>query len=158
MGEDHIARARFLGRATAKGARPTNRDSREVKGLSRCRLERVRAFILQNLDKPITPAMLADAAALSPYHFARSFKAAVGVPPMRYVWQTRIDCAKDLIKANPDASLLSIALSCGFACHSHFTDMFKRVVGEAPSSWRSSLHLITLSIAAWLAGIASAVS
>jgi AraC family transcriptional regulator len=48
-------------------------------GLSNDRLKRVREYIETHLDDRLTLADLADAACLSPYHFSRSFKQAVGV-------------------------------------------------------------------------------
>ena len=43
-------------------------------------------------------ADLAGVACLSPYHFSRSFKLAVGVGPQRYVIQRRLDRAKTLLR------------------------------------------------------------
>jgi len=48
-------------------------------GLSRERLKRVRDYIETHLDDRLTLTDLAGVACLSPYHFSRSFKQAVGV-------------------------------------------------------------------------------
>ena len=73
-------------------------------GLSRERLQRVCDYIEAHLDDRLTLADLAGVACLSPYHFSRSFKQAVGVGPQRYVMQRRIERAKD-----PDAADQSAA-------------------------------------------------
>lgn len=55
------------------------------------RLTRVRDFVAAHADQSPDLARLADVAALSPYHFHRSFKRATGCSPHRYVrlWQAR---------------------------------------------------------------------
>ena len=60
--------------------------------------ERVQDYIEAHLDDRLTLADLAGVACLSPYHFSRSFKLAVGVGPQRYVIQRRLDRAKTLLR------------------------------------------------------------
>jgi AraC-like DNA-binding protein len=55
-------------------------------------------YIEAHLDDRLTLADLAVVACLSPYHFSRSFKQAVGVGLHHYVTQRRIERAK-----TPDA-------------------------------------------------------
>ena len=42
---------------------------------------------------------MAAVAHLSPYHFARQFKAATGLPPHQYVIARRVERAKQLLQA-----------------------------------------------------------
>jgi hypothetical protein len=67
-------------------------------GLSRDRLTRVRDYIEAHLDDRLTLTELAGVACLSPYHFSRSFKEAVGIGPQRYVMRRRLERAKTLIR------------------------------------------------------------
>lgn len=78
------------------GAQIALPDAR-LPGLSSPRLRRVLRYIEANMTHPMRLSELAGAAALSPYHFARAFRAATGVPPMRYVWQRRVERAKWLM-------------------------------------------------------------
>jgi AraC-like DNA-binding protein len=41
------------------------------------------------------------------------------------------------------APLSEIALSCGMNDQSHFTRLFRRMVGETPSSWRQTRWDVT---------------
>ncbi len=67
-------------------------------GLSRDRLKRVQDYVETHLDDRLTLTDLAGVACLSPYHFSRSFKQAVGVGPQRYVTQRRLERAKMLMR------------------------------------------------------------
>jgi AraC family transcriptional regulator len=59
-------------------------------GLCRERLQRVRDYIKAHLGDRLTLTDLAGIAYLSPYHFSRSFKLALGIDPQRYVTQRRL--------------------------------------------------------------------
>ena len=99
------------------------------------RLGRVTDFIETHLGDDLTIEILANEACLSPFHFARAFKAATGTPPHRYLTDRRIGHAKFLI-AEGRLPLAEIAGQCGFSSQSHFTRWFKRVVGTTPGAYR----------------------
>lgn len=67
--------------------------------LDQIRLRRVLDYIAQHLDENITVAVLAGVACLSPFHVARMFSAAMGVPPHRYVSQQRLESPMALLAA-----------------------------------------------------------
>jgi AraC family transcriptional regulator len=97
------------------------------------RLARVLAFIDANLDRDLTLEELAREACLSAFHFARSFKAATGTSPHRYLLQRRIDHAKALLSDRTPLSLAEVALACGFSSQAHFSTSFKQATGVSPS-------------------------
>ena len=104
--------------------------------LSRSRLNRVREYIASNLSQNISLADLASVAGLSRMHFAGQFRKSVRMQPHEYVLQQRIESAKALLR-HTNRPLLEIALSVGFKTQSHFTTVFKRLVGQTPGLWRS---------------------
>ena len=101
------------------------------------RLERVRDFIEANLGEDLTIEALANEACLSPFHFARAFKAATGMAPHRYLTSRRLDRARSWI-AERQLSLAEIAFRCGFASQASFTRWFKRLAGATPGEYRAS--------------------
>ena len=107
-------------------------------GLSRERLRRVYDYIEVHLDDRLTLTDLARVACLSPYHFSRSFKQAVGVGPQRYVMRRRVERAKALMRLT-DQSLAIIAQEVGFADQSHLISVFRREIGVTPGHFRAAL-------------------
>jgi AraC family transcriptional regulator len=109
-----------------------------TRGLSSERLSRVLDFIEANLDEDLPLAALAEVACLSPYHFSRCFKQAVGMGPQRYTQQRRIERAKSLMRRGGQP-LAAIAAAVGFADQSHFTAIFRRETGTTPARFRALL-------------------
>jgi AraC family transcriptional regulator len=103
--------------------------------LDEIRLRRVLDYIAQHLDEHITVAQLAGVACLSPSHFARMFKAAVGMAPHRYVSHQRLEIAMVLLAAG-QRSLSDIALSCQFSSQASFNRAFRRATGVTPGEYR----------------------
>src|SRR5258708_15568997 len=103
--------------------------------LDEIRLRRVLDYIAQHLDEHITVAQLAGVACLSPFHFARMFKAAVGMAPHRYVSHQRLEIAMVLLAAG-QRSLSDIALSCQFSSQASFHRAFRRATGVTPGEYR----------------------
>jgi AraC family transcriptional regulator len=83
----------------------------------------------------LTLAEIAAVARLSPYHFARQFKAATGLPH-QYVIKRRVELAKQLLQAGGHLSLAQVAARAGFADQSQFTHHFKRLVGVTPGRFQ----------------------
>ena len=81
----------------------------------------------------LTLADLASVACLSPYHFSRSFKQAVGVGPQRYVMQRRRERAKTLMRRTNEP-LAEIAYRVGFTDQRHLTSSFRRETGLTPGT------------------------
>ena len=100
------------------------------------RLRRVTEFIEAHLGEGLTIEALANEACLSPFHFARAFKAATGTAPHRYLTDRRIGRARALI-AEVRLPLAEIAEQCGFSSQPHFTRWFKRIVGITPGAYRA---------------------
>lgn len=77
---------------------------------------------------------LSDLTGLSVYHFARSFKKAVGLSPLAYRNQRRIVVARAmLLDGEP---ITQVAVSVGYADQSHLTRQFQRIVGLPPGRYR----------------------
>jgi AraC family transcriptional regulator len=104
-------------------------------GLTRPQAKRVLEYIESNLAGELTLRELAAVAGLSAYHFARTFKMAMGVTPHRYVLERRVERAKAMLRMTR-TTLVDIGLSMGFCGQSHFTTAFRRLTGVTPTEFQ----------------------
>ena len=105
------------------------------------RLRAVVEYIEEHLDASLTLEQIAAVAHLSPYHFARQFKTAIGLPPHQYVILRRVERAKQLLQEDSDLSLADLALDAGFSDQSQFSHHFKRLVGVTPGQFRTPARI-----------------
>ena len=109
--------------------------------LPRGRLRAVVAYIEEHLSAGPTLEQLAAVARLSPYHFARQFKAATGLPPHQYVLARRVERARHLLQTGGDFSLAEVAAHAGFSDQSQLSHHFKRLFGVTPGQFRMSTRI-----------------
>jgi len=81
---------------------------------------------------------VARALGISPFFLARVFRAQVGISLHQYLLRLRLGLALERIAAG-ERNLSTLALSLGFATHSHFTAAFTRAYGASPSTVRTTL-------------------
>jgi AraC-like DNA-binding protein len=99
------------------------------------RLARARDLLRNSCDAPLTVADAAREAALSPYHFIRTFKAVFGETPRQVRIDARIEQARRML-ATDAASVTEICNAVGFSSLGSFSHLFTRRVGIAPSAYR----------------------
>jgi len=96
-------------------------------------LRQVCDYVHDHLGEESTLEALAAQVDLSPYHFARQFKEATGLPPYQYVLRCRVEQAKTLLTAGKH-SISEVAQKVGFASQSHLTRHIKRSFGMTPGA------------------------
>ncbi len=94
-------------------------------------------YIESHLGEDLSLDNLADAAAMSPFRFARAFKKSTGRAPRQYVIARRIEFARELLRS-PRREIAEVAYRVGFATQSHFTAVFHRHCGITPKRFRDS--------------------
>ena len=108
---------------------PSRRHERQITAA----LRRIEA----QADEPLSLADLAREAAMSPYHFLRSFRALVGMTPHQFILYTRLNRAAVRLRRTAD-SISAIAFAAGFNDLSTFNRRFQRIMGLSPSAYRAS--------------------
>lgn len=87
--------------------------------------------ILDNISEPLTIKELARICAINECYLKKGFKAIFGKTIYEYREQTRIEMAKDLI-LNNQYNINEVADRLGYASHSYFSTVFKRITGIKP--------------------------
>lgn len=104
-------------------------------GIQPRRLRQVLDYIDENLGSDLTLKELSDVAQISPYRFVRLFKQTLGLPPHQFVLRRRVQRAQRMLEASR-APLAEIARNVGFENHSHFSTVFRSLVGTTPRAYR----------------------
>lgn len=94
-----------------------------------------REYLAERLSEKMSLQEVAEAAGLSRHHFIRVFSRATGFSPHAYRTLRRIDRSKALLLRGQ--TLAEAALETGFVDQSHFTNVFKRIVGATPGQYLS---------------------
>ncbi|MEO0942058.1 MAG: AraC family transcriptional regulator [Cyanobacteria bacterium J06642_12] len=102
------------------------------------RIVRAIAYIHDYLSQPLDLKTLAGVALMSPYHFAKAFKASTSLPPHQFIIRERIERAKTLLTASR-APISEVAALVGYQTPSRFSQLFKRQVGITPGEFRRQL-------------------
>jgi AraC family transcriptional regulator len=124
---------RHLLRRYGRGPGPRGRPAGELRPGD---VDIVAEYTRAHLAGVITLDGLAGAVSLSPYHFARSFRATTGMTPHAFVTEHRLMVARDRLLRG-DTSVTEIALSVGFSNISHFRRLFRRRYGLTPAGLRA---------------------
>jgi transcriptional regulator GlxA family with amidase domain len=99
------------------------------------RLLRARDAMDREYAEPLDVATLARIAHVSEAHFIRTFRAAFGETPHRYLQRRRVERAMFLLRST-DRSVTGICMDVGFSSLGTFSRVFRDIVGEPPSAYR----------------------
>jgi AraC family transcriptional regulator len=124
---------REYGGLRAPRARPGRIDMR--------RLRRVAAMVRERLHERLSLMDLAQQAALTPFHFARSFRLTTGMTPNGFVRALRMQRAAELARSTL-LSTAALAERVGYAHIAHFRDAFVRTFGCTPAVLRANTTTI----------------
>jgi AraC-like DNA-binding protein len=98
-------------------------------------LRRARDHIDRRYAEPLDLDRLAAVAGVSKFQFARSFEAAYGETPIRYLTRRRIERAQDLLR-HANLTVTEICHAIGFTSLGSFSARFRQMVGESPTAYR----------------------
>ncbi len=103
--------------------------------LPKWRMNKVRAYVDENIGADISLDNLAAAAGLSLRHFSRSFHQETGDTPNNWVMKLRIEKVKKML-LDTQMPIADIARACGFSSQSYLTTVMKNLTGQTPNRWR----------------------
>jgi len=98
-------------------------------------LRRARDLADRRYAEPLDLDALAATAHVSKHHFVRSFAAAYGETPGRYLTRRRIERAQDLLRS-ANLTVTEVCMFVGFSSLGSFSSRFRELVGESPTEYR----------------------
>jgi AraC-like DNA-binding protein len=114
---------------------PAAREATRLEVLRR--VLRGRDFLISSISEPCNLEEIAKAAALSPFHFHRAFKAVFHQTPHEYLTAERLRHAKHLLQSGHH-SVTETCLACGFSSLGSFSTLFHKKLGLSPAAFQKS--------------------
>ena len=99
---------------------------------------RAKDYVATHYSEPIRLEQIAQALNVSEFHFCRTFKHATALTFMDYLSRVRIEKAKGLLSENR-LRVSEIAYEVGFQTITYFNRIFRKLVGFAPTEYRSRM-------------------
>jgi AraC-like DNA-binding protein/ligand-binding sensor protein len=101
-------------------------------------IRRAKEFINEHQTEDLTLSQVAKAVNTSTFYFCKMFKKATGINFTDYLSRVRIEKSKNLL-LNPNLRISEIAFEVGFQSLTHFNRVFKKVLGQSPTEYRSKV-------------------
>jgi AraC family transcriptional regulator len=103
------------------------------------RFAKAAKLLSERLDDPPPLEELAAAAAISPFHFHRIWRALTGETVRETVLRLRIEVSQQLL-ASGGANVTQIAMASGFGTPQSFARAFRRQTGVTPTAYRQGVE------------------
>lgn len=97
-----------------------------------------RRYIVEHHKENISLAQVAKAVNISVFYFCKLFHKVTGMTFTEFVSRTRVEKARSLL-LNRNLRIGEIAYEVGFQSLTHFNRVFRKIVGESPTRYRSHL-------------------
>lgn len=94
-------------------------------------------YIKNNISKKFTIKELADMASLNEVYFSNSFSKAIGMSPVQYITEQKLNQAMHLL-VTTENSIKEICYSLGYSSEMYFSRIFKLKTGVAPTIFRTT--------------------
>jgi transcriptional regulator GlxA family with amidase domain len=98
-------------------------------------LRELEAWMLDNLNQPLTVPLLAQRVAMSPRNFARVFTRELKTTPAKFVERLRVETARRRLEES-QISMETIASECGFGNVNSMRNAFQRTLRIPPGQYR----------------------
>ena len=105
-------------------------------------IAKAKIYITEHQNEEFGLSQVAKSANSSTYYFCKKFKQATGLTFTDYLGRVRIEKVKNLLQ-NPHKRISEAAYESGFQSLSQFNRVFRKIVGESPTTWRDKLLGVT---------------
>lgn len=118
-----------------------NEEDKSISARDRARLARLRRFVEENYERPLSRAEAAAEIGLEEGSFSRFFGRAQGTSFRAYLISFRLQKAAGLLGSRRGLPVAEVARRCGFRNQSAFNRQFRRRLGTTPLRYRRSADL-----------------
>jgi AraC-like DNA-binding protein len=101
-------------------------------------ITKAKEYIRTHQAEELRLGQVAKVVNTSTFYFCKMFKKVAGVNFTDYLSRVRIEKSKELL-LNPNLRVSEIAYEAGFQSLTHFNRVFKRILGQSPTEYRTKL-------------------
>jgi AraC-like DNA-binding protein/ligand-binding sensor protein len=101
-------------------------------------ITRAKEYIQEHQTENLRLGHVAKAVNTSTFYFCKMFKKVTGINFTDYLSRVRIEKSKNLL-LNPNLRVSEIAFEVGFQSLTHFNRVFKKILGQSPTEYRTQL-------------------
>lgn len=98
-------------------------------------IEKAITWMHMNYSRNVSLLELCDSLGVTQAHFSRQFQIAMGISPIKYLTNIRLEQAMRLL-ATTNYDIEKIAAHCGFSSGNYFSKVFRKRLGFTPSDYR----------------------
>lgn len=99
----------------------------------------IKNYLDANYSENITLDSLADITHMNKYYMAHAFTKYIGVSPINYLLEKRIQEGKSLLEST-SYSIAQVSAILGFSSQSYFSQAFKKATGRTPVEYRKGFR------------------
>lgn len=97
---------------------------------------KIKNYIDSHYSENITLDILSNLTYVNKFHLVHLFTKQMGISPINYLINKRIDESKNLLTTT-NYSIRDISSIVGFSNSSYFSQMFKKIIGTSPKSYKT---------------------
>lgn len=109
----------------------------EQEGRDMERMKAMLSFLEEHYAEELTLEQISESACISTTECMRCFRRSIGVSPIRFLKERRLQHAADMLR-HTEKSISGIAASCGFSDMSYFTKSFRQLYDVTPTVYRNN--------------------
>lgn len=98
-------------------------------------VKRIIQYLSQHYQEKISLDQIAQNMYLSTFYISKIFKSETGDTPINYLINLRMEKARELLEDQEHLSIQDVAAAVGYEDAYHFSKLFKKHFGVAPSKW-----------------------
>ena len=106
--------------------------------MSDSRMAGLMKYVQEHMEEPLSTEELAQQACVTKCHLIRMFRSALGMTPLRYITQCKVQHAQTLL-LRTELSVKQVGEAVGFKDISYFIRLFRRQLGFTPQEYREKL-------------------
>ena len=101
-------------------------------------VEQILNYVEEHYSEKISLDQIAENMYLSPFYISKIFKAETGETPIHSLIEIRMEKARELLLEEPSLSIQEVSARVGYEDAYHFSKLFKKKFGVAPSGMRKN--------------------